>query len=289
MEGTIDYFGDTQWVIGGHTVLVDGQTEIEGTPEEGLQADADGIVLLNGDLLAQKIEVEEAEEGEEPPDGGGPPEPGVTKLLLTPSEVEVFTGDSFSVIIKVTGVDTPGLAAYDIGITFNPSVIQIDSVVGVNADFGEPLAVNIDNTAGEVNFADVITDLEGPTGSISLVKINGTAVSEEAASTSLEFSKTDLTNPFLDPLPNLEKIEGEVRVLVQGEDKGVEGPTEGGEPPDGENPPEGEEPPECEDPLDGDEPPECENPPEGEEPPHDEEPRRVADEEKPEGEHPLGN
>ena len=214
IEGAIDAFDQDQWVIGGQTVLVDGQTEIKGTPDIGIKAEAEGAVLPNGDFLATEIEVK----GEDDQDDEDEDEvqPGSTTLLFSPSEVEIFSGGTFSVTVWMRGVIAPGLAAYAIGITFDPSVIQINSVVGLDSDFGEPLAANIDNTTGNVNLADLITAEEGPVGNISLVQINGTAIAEATATTSLEFTGIDLTDPNGDPLAPLVTINGEIKVLVPG-------------------------------------------------------------------------
>ena len=50
--GIVESIGTTQWVIAGRTVLVDGHTEIEGSPEVGKMAKAEAILKSNGDLLA---------------------------------------------------------------------------------------------------------------------------------------------------------------------------------------------------------------------------------------------
>ena len=63
IEGTIDSFDRNKWVIAGQTVLVDGQTEIKGAPEVGLEAKAEAVLLSNGDLLATEIRVRSKDRG----------------------------------------------------------------------------------------------------------------------------------------------------------------------------------------------------------------------------------
>ena len=63
--GIVESIGATHWVIGGHTVLVDSQTEIKGNPEVGKAARAKAIPQSNGDLLATEIRARDGDDDEE--------------------------------------------------------------------------------------------------------------------------------------------------------------------------------------------------------------------------------
>ena len=66
IQGIVESIGDTRWVIGGHTVLVDSHTEIKGSPEVGKIARAKAVPQSNGDFLATEIRArEDDDDGEE--------------------------------------------------------------------------------------------------------------------------------------------------------------------------------------------------------------------------------
>ena len=80
IEGTIEDFVEGQWLrVAGQKVLIDGDTEIEGTLGIGLSCEVEAIPQEDGTLLAINIKAEEAERPGEvgPPDEPGPPEEAV--------------------------------------------------------------------------------------------------------------------------------------------------------------------------------------------------------------------
>jgi len=77
IEGTIEDFVEGQWLrVAGQKVLIDGDTEIEGTLGIGLSCEVEAIPQEDGTLLAINIKIEEAEHPEEEgsPEEIGPPE-----------------------------------------------------------------------------------------------------------------------------------------------------------------------------------------------------------------------
>lgn len=57
-EGVIESFSETEWVVGGHSIAIDGATTIEGVPAAGLTAEVKAVLLLDGTILARHIRVE---------------------------------------------------------------------------------------------------------------------------------------------------------------------------------------------------------------------------------------
>jgi len=80
IEGTIEDFVEGQWLrVAGQKVLINGDTEIEGTLDIGLSCEVKAIPQDDGTLLAINIKMEEAgrpEEAGPPEDKGLPEKPG---------------------------------------------------------------------------------------------------------------------------------------------------------------------------------------------------------------------
>jgi len=57
-EGAIESFGDTSWVVGGHSITIDSETTIEGDPAIGLSAEVKALLLPDGTILARHIRIE---------------------------------------------------------------------------------------------------------------------------------------------------------------------------------------------------------------------------------------
>jgi hypothetical protein len=66
-EGTIESLGASAWVVDGHTILIDGETVIEGTPTVGLVVEIRAVVLPDSSVVARHIRVKSP-----------PPEPSPT-------------------------------------------------------------------------------------------------------------------------------------------------------------------------------------------------------------------
>ncbi len=64
--GVVETIGDTEWVIGGKTVKVDGETEIDGDIQAGDPVSVSFVILEDGSWLAKEIEMLEREGDEEP-------------------------------------------------------------------------------------------------------------------------------------------------------------------------------------------------------------------------------
>lgn len=65
--GVIQSMGDSEWVIGGKTVKVDGETEYDGDLEVGDTVSVTYVVLENGDWLAKEIEALEEDDAVKTP------------------------------------------------------------------------------------------------------------------------------------------------------------------------------------------------------------------------------
>jgi hypothetical protein len=56
-EGVIESIQPDRWQVGGTVVLVDGQTQIAGTPQTGKRAQVHGLLQPGGEVLALQIAV----------------------------------------------------------------------------------------------------------------------------------------------------------------------------------------------------------------------------------------
>jgi len=56
-EGRIQAIGDTQWTIAGQTVIVNGDTQIDGDPQIGAIAEVEAVVQDDGTMIARSIRV----------------------------------------------------------------------------------------------------------------------------------------------------------------------------------------------------------------------------------------
>jgi len=54
-QGLIESFGSTQWVVGGHILIITNDTVIEGAPQRGLLAEVKALRRSDGSLLAVRI------------------------------------------------------------------------------------------------------------------------------------------------------------------------------------------------------------------------------------------
>lgn len=56
-QGLIESWSAAQWVVGGHVLIIDSNTEIEGSPQQGLLAEIKALRQSDGSLLAKHIVV----------------------------------------------------------------------------------------------------------------------------------------------------------------------------------------------------------------------------------------
>lgn len=61
-QGLIESWSATQWVVGGHALIVNGDTTIQGSPQTGLLAEVKALRQSDGSLLAKNIVVRFGEE-----------------------------------------------------------------------------------------------------------------------------------------------------------------------------------------------------------------------------------
>ena len=138
------------------------------------------------------------------------------EIFLDPTPVNVQSGNTFTVALKINNIPDPCLAAYDFAINFSAGVIQFGTSVGDhdwgNPDFGDPLAFNVDNTAGVISFNDVAT-ASNPCGNITLVVLHGTAISAVSATSPLLFDKAEILDPSGGPI-SAAVTDGEVIVTA---------------------------------------------------------------------------
>lgn len=114
------------------------------------------------------------------------------KSLSTPEAVvkveskELSKGSTANIAVRVENIPSNGgLGAYDIKITFNPSVIQVLDVVGGSSPFNKITAKNINNAEGWARFNHFITATQGPTGSITIAYLKIKTIGEPGTSTNL--------------------------------------------------------------------------------------------------------
>ena len=111
---------------------------------------------------------------------------GASDAMVRAGSISLYPGGTGKVPIEVINIpENGGLGAYDINVSFNPSVIQVLDVTGGSSPFNGISAKNINNDAGWVRFGHFITAVKGPTGNITVAYLNVKAVGEAGSSTSL--------------------------------------------------------------------------------------------------------
>jgi len=115
--------------------------------------------------------------------------------IVEAGSISLYPNNSGNVAITVKEITSSGgLGAYDIKVTFNPSVIQIQDVLGGSSPFSSITAKNIDNTAGTVTFNNFIIATQGPTGSITVAYINIKAIGSAGSSTAISITINSLVD-----------------------------------------------------------------------------------------------
>lgn len=88
----------------------------------------------------------------------------------------ISQGGSAQIPIDIKNIqDVNGLGGYDIKITFNPSIIRVDSVTGGTAPFSG-VTSSIDNNNGNVLLNYQQGSMPGPTGNITVAFLNVTGL-----------------------------------------------------------------------------------------------------------------
>ncbi len=109
--------------------------------------------------------------------------------------ITLYPGRTGNVPVMVTSIPVDGgLGAYNVKMAFNPSVISILDVLGGSSPFNAITAKNIDNTRGEAQFNHFITDIQGPTGDITIAYLNVRAVGNAGSSSALNVIELSLVN-----------------------------------------------------------------------------------------------
>lgn len=97
--------------------------------------------------------------------------------------------------VSVNQITAPmGVGAYDLKITFDPKVIQINVVEAGDGAFALPKSVNIDNTKGIVLLNSYQPNIPGPTNDLVIAYLNIKPVGKSGQSTSLDISVTTLSD-----------------------------------------------------------------------------------------------
>lgn len=100
---------------------------------------------------------------------------------------ELAAGAKAVMPIVVKGVTSDyGLGAYDLGITFDPKVVQVDAVESGDGSFAAPAAYNIDNSRGVVLLNGYQPQIPGPQGDVTIAQLALTAVGGSGSSTALD-------------------------------------------------------------------------------------------------------
>jgi len=139
-----------------------------------------------------------------------------TSIVLEPTPVQVNGGQPFTVSLKINDVPVSGMYAYFFKITFDNTVINFDEDMSdhdwLEPAFGSPAAFNVRNAEGYISFTDYITS-GGPGGDITLVRLYGTAIAPQTASTELHFAEAEIDDFDADPIP-ANVVDGRVNVWL---------------------------------------------------------------------------
>ncbi|MEM2261726.1 MAG: hypothetical protein QXK24_04670 [Ignisphaera sp.] len=115
------------------------------------------------------------------------------EAVVSAGSATLTPGGTANIPITVSNIPTNGgLGAYDIKVTFNPTVINILDITGGSTPFDAITAKNIDNINGWARFNHFITATQGPTGSITIAYLIVKAVGSAGSSTNIGIEATSL-------------------------------------------------------------------------------------------------
>jgi hypothetical protein len=151
---------------------------------------------------------------------------GPIELSIDPSTSRLASGESLDVEIRIAGLDTDDLGAFDFDLSFDPTVLQYQSYsLGVELADPDPLFSGLgdssdDSVAGSgvLTFAEFSTliDLTGQPDAFTLASVSFLA--QQPGTSSLTLSNIELYDGTLsaNPLEVSSVINGSVTVPVPG-------------------------------------------------------------------------
>ena len=141
-------------------------------------------------------------------------------------DVDFVTGTPFTTFIHVDGVvgggPGTGLFAFNFGVTYStPAVTFPDAggspscgVTTLNLAFGDPFTLACDIGVGTISVADILFALDGESGDLTMIQLDGTTSCANSSQTLLALTTVQLTDLNGDPLPNQQVTDGEVTCWV---------------------------------------------------------------------------
>ncbi|MBI4294990.1 MAG: hypothetical protein HY669_02340 [Chloroflexi bacterium] len=128
------------------------------------------------------------------PIGGLAGVPGGTATVQVGS-AQLAAGAKTVVPITVKDVTSAyGLGAYDLRLTFDPEVVQVDAVQPGDGSFASPAAFNSDNSSGVLLLNGYQPAIQGPTGDATIAQLALTATGGSGSSTALDISVLTLVD-----------------------------------------------------------------------------------------------
>ncbi|MCS7366196.1 MAG: emp24/gp25L/p24 family protein [archaeon GB-1867-035] len=120
---------------------------------------------------------------------------GTASTVIKVGSASLTKGSTANIPVRVENIQSDGgLGAYDIEVSFNPSVVNVLDVVGGDSPFNTVTAKSIDNSAGKVRFNHFIATTQGPTGSITIAYLKIKAVGSAGSSTALTITVHSLVD-----------------------------------------------------------------------------------------------
>jgi hypothetical protein len=133
---------------------------------------------------------------------------------VSAGSLSLYPEGTGNVPITISGISSSGgLGGYDIKISFNPTVMNVLSVLGGTSPFDAISAINLDNIAGKVSFIQYISATTGPTGSIIIAYLNVKAIGSVGSSSSLTFVSVDLVDAQTGESIDCSMVSGTVTII----------------------------------------------------------------------------
>jgi hypothetical protein len=140
---------------------------------------------------------------------------GANGTTVTVGTAELEAGETADIPVVVNFVETTGMGAYVLNVTFNPDVIMVLDVLGGDPPFDTVTATTINNTAGWVRFDGVqMVQIPGPIGTFTIAYLSVQAIGNPGDSTDLTLTINELVEAEEGDPVEATPINGQVTIMT---------------------------------------------------------------------------
>ncbi len=146
------------------------------------------------------------------------------KVTLEVTSAKVAAGGSVLIPITVEGipVDSAGLGCYNLKVTFDPKMVNVNDINCDGINFAKPATMYIDNTEGVVLLNGFQSSIPGPAGDIVVAYLAITATGNPGDSTVLNIEISTLADSMGDAII-ANGVDGVITIGSDSHDSKIEG------------------------------------------------------------------